>query len=282
MATDELRQVDHLQQTRQTSPRARARLIWAFAIRDLRARFTATSLGLIWTVIVPIATVVIYSMVFAIIFRAQAPPMGNGDPGVFAAWFFVGLVVWNTFSQVTMGGMGSILGMGAMLQKVFIPSYVPVMASAVTLAVEKLIETSVMLLLLLLLQNVGWTWLLFPFVLVVLWVFASALSYCLAVAIVHFRDTGQIVGILMQMWFFLTPVMYPVSLIPEEWNGIPLRQLFALNPMADFVGISRLLLYELRLPPLGPVLYVGVWTVALVGLAALVYRKWGRDVGEAI
>ena len=252
MATDELRQVDHLQQTRQTSPRARARLIWAFAVRDLRARFTATSLGLLWTLIVPIATVIIYSTVFSVIFRAQAPPMGNGNDGVFAAWFFVGLVVWNTFSQVTMGGMGSILGMGAMLQKVFIPSYVPVLSSAVTLAVEKLIETSVMLFVLLLLQNVGWTWLLFPFVLVVLWVFASALSYCLAVAIVHFRDTGQIVGIVMQLWFFLTPVMYPVTMIPEDWNGIPLRRLLALNPMADFVEIARLLLYELRLPAAGP------------------------------
>ena len=239
LATDDLREVDHLQQARQTSPRARARLIWAFAIRDLRARFTATSLGLLWTLIVPIATVIIYSTVFSVIFRAQAPPMGNGNDGVFAAWFFVGLVVWNIFSQVTTGGMGSILGMGAMLQKVFIPSYVPVLASAVTLAVEKLIEASVMLLVLLLLQNVGWTWLLFPFVLVVLWVFASAFSYCLAVAIVHFRDTGQIVGIVMQLWFFLTPIMYPVTLIPEEWNGIPLRQLLALNPMSDFVGIAR-------------------------------------------
>jgi ABC-type polysaccharide/polyol phosphate export permease len=165
---------------------------------------------------------------------------------------------------------------------VFIPSYVPVVSSAVTVAVEKLIETSVMLFVLLLLQNVGWTWLLFPFLLVVLWVFASALSYCLAVAIVHFRDTGQIVGIVMQLWFFLTPVMYPVSLIPEDWNGIPLRRLLALNPMADFVEIARLLVYELRLPPLGPVLYCGAWTAALVLCAAFVYRRWGRDVGEAI
>ena len=130
---------------RQDSPRARIRLIRAFAVRDLKARFTATSLGLVWTLIVPIATVVIYSAVFALIFRAQAPPMGNGNDGIFAAWFFVGYVVWNTFSQVTTGGMGSILGMGAMMQKVFIPSYVPVLASAATLAVEKLIETGVML-----------------------------------------------------------------------------------------------------------------------------------------
>ena len=178
--------------------------------------------------------------------------------------------------------MGSILGMGGMLQKVFIPSYVPVLSSAVTLSVEKLIETSVMLFILLLLQNIGWTWLLFPFLLVVLWVFSSALSYCLAVAIVYFRDTGQIVGIVMQLLFFLTPVMYPVTMIPEDWNGIPLRRLLSLNPMADFVEIARLLLYELRLPPLGPVLYCGAWTVAMAVLAVLVYRRWGRDVGEAI
>ncbi len=86
----------------------------------------------------------------------------------------------------------------------------------------------------------------------------------------------------MQLWFFLTPIMYPVTLIPEEWNGIPLRGLLALNPMTDFVGIARRLLYELRLPPLGPVLYVGVWTVAVVVVAGVIYRRYGRDVGEAI
>ena len=128
----------------------------------------------------------------------------------------------------------------------------------------------------------GWTWRLFPFVLVLLWVFASALSYCLAVALVFFRDTGQIVGIVMQLWFFLTPVMYPVSMIPVDWNGIPLRRLMALNPMADFVGIVRLLLYELRLPPLGSVLYCAGWTVGLASIAIVVHRVWGRDVSEAI
>lgn len=282
MATDELRQMNHLQQTRQTSPRARARLIWAFAQRDLRARFTATSLGLVWTVIVPIATVIIYSTVFSVIFRAQAPPMGNGDEGVFAAWFFVGLVIWNLFSQSTTGGMGSILGMGPMLQKVYIPSYVPVMASVTTVAVERLIEAGVMLLVLLLLLNVGWTWLLFPFVFVMIWVFASSLSYCLAVSIVHFRDTGQIVGIVMQLWFFLTPIMYPEEMIPEEWNGIPLRALLGLNPMTDFVGIGRSLLYDLTLPDPRQVLAATVWT-GLAALAAFtVYRRAGRDLAEAI
>lgn len=267
---------------RQFSLRARAQLIWTFAVRDLKARFTATALGFVWTLLVPVATVIIYSIVFSVIFRAQAPVMGNGRPGVFAPWFFVGLVTWNIFAGATASGMGSILGMGAMLQKVYLPSYVPVLAAVTTVVVERLLEAGVMLLVLVVFLNVGWTWLLYPFVFVTVGLFSAALAYCLGVAIVYFRDTGQIFGIVMQMWFFLTPVMYPVEMIPEQFHGIPLRGLLGVNPMADFVSISRALLYDLRLPGLGEVGYVLVWTLALCALATFVYRRWGRDVSEAI
>ena len=262
--------------------RARLRLIWAFAVRDLRARFTATRLGLVWTLIVPLATVIIYSVVFSVIFRGQAPPMGNGHTPVFAVWFFVGLVTWNVFSQSTTGAMGSILGMGSMLQKVAIPAYVPVLSAVTTIVIEKVLEASVMLLSLLIFLNVGWTWLLYPFIFVLTGLFAAGLGYCLAVANVHFRDTGQIFAIVLQMWFFLTPIMYTVDMIPEDYNGIPLRSLLAVNPMTEFVDIARALLYDLTLPPLWSVLYAGLWTALMVGAAVLVHRRFGQDISEAI
>ncbi|MBK6762424.1 MAG: ABC transporter permease [Micrococcales bacterium] len=161
------------------SPSLRSRwpLIWSFAQRDLKARFTVTALGLLWTLIVPLATVLIYSVVFSVIFRAQAPPMGSGQ-SVFAAWFFCGLVTWNVFSQISSSGMSSIVGMGAMLQKVYIPSYVPVVSAGVSVGVERLLEAGVMLLVMLVLLNVGWTWLLYPFVLLLLGVFAMSLATC--------------------------------------------------------------------------------------------------------
>lgn len=260
---------------------ADARLIWSFALRDLKARFTATALGLVWTLIVPLATVLIYSVVFSVIFRAQAPPMGNGKT-VFAAWFFCGLVTWNIFSQISGTGMGSILNMGSMMQKVYIPSYVPAISSGLSIGIERLLEAGVMLLLMLVLFNVGWTWLLYPFLLALVAVFAMSLGYILAVAIVYFRDTGQIYAIITQMWFFLTPIMYPLDLIPTDWHGIPLRDLFMLNPMTSFVGISRELVYALQLPSLGSVLYAVAWTAAMYVVARVVYRRFGRDVSEAI
>jgi ABC-type polysaccharide/polyol phosphate export permease len=113
-------------------------------------------------------------------------------------------------------------------------------------------------------------------------VFATSLGFILGVANVHFRDTVQIFGIVMQFWFFLTPIMYPVDMVPQEWNGIPLRSLLALNPMTSFVEVSRDLLYDLTLPSLGSVLYGLAWVLATALAAVAVYRRWGRDVSEAI
>ncbi|MBK6762423.1 MAG: hypothetical protein IPG68_03720 [Micrococcales bacterium] len=98
----------------------------------------------------------------------------------------------------------------------------------------------------------------------------------------HFRDTGQIFAIVMQMWFFLTPIMYPLDLIPEQWHGLPLRELFLLNPMTSFVNMTRDLVYGLQMPNLGSVAYAAAWTVAALVLAVVVYRRYGRDVSEAI
>ncbi|HYN35475.1 MAG TPA: ABC transporter permease, partial [Actinomycetota bacterium] len=189
---------------------------------------------------------------------------------------------WNVFSQGTGASLGSIIGMGGMLQKVYIPSYVPVLSAAITVALEKILEAAVMLLLLVAFLNVGWTWLLYPVVFVATAIFAASIGYLLAVANVYFRDTAQIFGIVMQLWFFLTPIMYPIEMIPEETHGIPLRGIIALNPMTSFVVCARSLLYELNLPPTFSVVYAGAWLLGMGALAFLVYRRWGRDVSEAI
>lgn len=267
---------------RRSTWRGQARLIVAFARRDLHARFTATSLGLVWTLIAPLATVLIYSTVFSVIFRAGAPPMGNGHPGVFAVWFFTGLVTWNLFSQGSNVGMASILGIGPMLQKVAIPSYVPVFSSVLAVSVEKSLEATVMLASLLVFGNVGWTWLLYPFAFMATALLAAGLGYCLGVLVVYFRDTSHMYSILLQLWFFLTPIMYSVEMIPEEWNGLPLRAILALNPLTHFVEISRALLYDLELPSTGSVLAAGSSLALVWAVAGLVHRKLGRDVSEAL
>jgi ABC-type polysaccharide/polyol phosphate export permease len=257
-------------------------LAWNFAQRDLKAKYKGTIIGWAWSLIVPIAVVLIYSLVFSVIFRAQPPPFADGRPGVFAVWFVVGLVPWSLFSAAVTTGMGELLASGSLLQKVYIPSYVPVVGSALAALVQAGIELGIVAALLLGFQNVGWTWLLTPLWLAIFAIFATAVGYVVAVANVFLRDVGQIVAVALQLLFFLTPIIYPLSFVPEKVGPIPLQTLISANPLAQFIGGFRALLYDLQLPSLAHLGYVTMWTLAALLLALIVFRWRGRDVGEEI
>ena len=98
----------------------------------------------------------------------------------------------------------------------------------------------------------------------------------------YFRDIQHLTGVALQLVFFLTPIIYPVTLVPAEWNGIPLQQLIMLNPVSQFVVAFRELSYGLVVPSLSTWLVLLAWAAVALVLASLVYRRWGLDVGEAI
>ena len=86
----------------------------------------------------------------------------------------------------------------------------------------------------------------------------------------------------MQLIFFLSPIIYPLTLVPEEWHGIPVRLLLEANPIGQFIIIAKQLMYDLVLPSGAQVSYMLAWIVGLGILAVLVFRRWGQDVAEAI
>lgn len=92
----------------------------------------------------------------------------------------------------------------------------------------------------------------------------------------------QIVTVIVQLMFFLTPIIYPITIVPETWHGIPVRTIMAINPMAQFVEATRDVLYHLRVPTLGQTAMLLGWTLAAVLFARLVYVKLGPRVGESI
>ncbi len=255
--------------------------MWSLAKRDLQARYKSTVLGWAWSLIVPLAQLAIYSLVFSVIFRAVPPDFGNGRVGVFAVWLFTGLIVWGLISNSIGRGTASILGSRTLLQKIYFPSYVATFSVVVGIAVQSIIEFSLLLLVLALFANVGWTWLLLPVLFLGLLVFSACISYCFAIAYVYYRDVGQAVPVILQLTFFLSAIIYPLSLVPEEGPlGLPLQTLIGLNPAAQFIVVGRDLLYGLQLPTAGSVLYLLAWILAAVGACAFCYRKWGQDVSE--
>jgi len=257
-------------------------LIWNFAQRDLKSRFKGTALGWAWSLMLPLATLLTYSLVFSVVFRSNPPNFGNGTPGFFPVWLLSGLVPWSFFLIAINMSIPTLLGNGAMLQKVYFPSYAPILGSTVAILVQTMIEFSVLAVVLLLVANVGLTWILFPLWLVLFVTFVASLSVALAILNVYYRDLEHLISVALQLLFFLTPIIYQINSVPEVWHGLPLRTIVNLNPLAGFVGCLRGLAYDLKVPPLLTWLELVAWAAGAVALAVAVYRIRGLDIGEAI
>ena len=257
-------------------------LIWAFAQRELKSRYRTTALGWLWSLAVPLTTLVIYAVVFTIVFRSEPPDFGNGRAGNYAAWLFVGLVVWGALANAVNSAIATLVDVGPLMQKVHIPPLAPILGTVVAMGVQTLIEVAIALAAMLAFGNVGPTWLLLVPILALLLVFTAAVASTLAILNVHARDTKQITMVALQLLFFLSPVLYPIAIAPTEWHGIPVRAILEANPMTAFIDATRSAVYGLEAPSAADAVSMIAWTAIAVGLAWLTYLARGRDIAEAV
>ena len=134
-------------------------LIWAFANRDFATRYRSSVLGWSWSLVQPLAILLIYAAVFSIVFRVKAPPMGNGETS-YAAFLFTGMVTWNLFSSLLTLSMTQLKSNGELLKKVQFPAWAPVLGASIVQLIQVVLELVVLIAMFLFLGNVGWTWIL--------------------------------------------------------------------------------------------------------------------------
>lgn len=267
---------------RRSTPWDLRHVIWNFAQRDLKAKYKNTILGWAWSLVVPLATVATYTLVFSFFFRASPPLLGNGEPGIFAVYFFVGLVPWAFLNISVQRGMGSLLGSARMLQKIYLPGYVPVLGTVMGATVQMLIEFGVMLGILLVLGNLSPVWLLSTVWLALYLPFVASLAVIMALFNVFVRDLTLMIGVVMQLLFFLTPIIYTIDMVPETIAGIPVRAIIEASPFAAFIDTLRSLVYLNSVPSIGDFLYLAAWSAGVLGLAVVCFRRWGRDLAERL
>jgi ABC-type polysaccharide/polyol phosphate export permease len=231
---------------------ARRELLWNLTLRELRGRYKRSLLGWGWSLLNPIAFMLIYTFAFSIVLRATPP---EGDPSglnSYAFFLLCGLVPWTFFSVAVSTSMGAIVQNAALVGKVAFPRehlvISTVMAGLFTLAVE----LSVLCIALLVAGNMVLPWL--PVIIVVsvlLGMFSTGFGLALAALNVYFRDMSYLWGIVMQEWFFLTPVVYPPRLVEEELADYPiLLRIYNNVPITVAVRMTRDALYHLRMPRL--------------------------------
>jgi ABC-type polysaccharide/polyol phosphate export permease len=255
-------------------------LVWNFGQRDLKARFKGTAVGWVWSLILPIASLLTYTLVAHYVFRGGAPAFGNGHAKNFAVWLFAGLTAWGFFANGLNTAIGALLGAGPLLKKIFFPAYAPVFGSILAVAIQSSIELGLVLLSVLLVGggNIGLSWLLIPIWVAVFLGFVSAISLVFAIANIFFRDLAHIVAVFLQLLFYATPVLYQVNLLGHGKAA----KIVSVNPVGQFVDLFRNLVYGLQPGSWTSWLYVVAWTAVAIAASIWVFKRYGLDLSEEL
>ena len=259
--------------------------------REVRGKYRRTALGQLWSLANPIAAILIYTFIFSFIFRL---PAQVGDPsGIdnYALWLVCGLLPWLFFNRVLTVGTESLVANAGLIQKVYFPRVVLPLSLANATFFTWLLEMGVLVVALSLLGSFVLPWLpLVALFMIVFAIFAVGLSMIFSIINVYFRDLSYLLTIVLQFWFYLTPVLYPVELVATQSDtlggllGTPitLLDLYSLNPVEGFVEIFRNLLYDNRVPDLGTVLVALAWTVSAFGVGAWMYSRKEKMLAELL
>jgi ABC-2 type transport system permease protein len=257
-------------------------LIGNLAQRDLKSRYKRSILGWGWSLINPAATLLIYALVFGTFLRVQPPVAGNGHTQLFALYLFAGLVVWNFFNNVMTGSMGALLGVGALLRKVYFPPESPAIANALAVVLQTVVEATILVVVMAAVGNASWTYIFVPFILAFMLLFALGLGLVLSLLNVYFRDINYLTVILLNLLFYATPIIYTLDLVPNHVGFIPIKALITINPLTQFVGAMRDAVYLLQVPRLGRILaIVGTSLVSFLGGWAI-FSRYSREISEEL
>jgi ABC-2 type transport system permease protein len=212
-------------------------------LRELRSKYKRSFLGWAWSLVTPLATMAVYSVVFALFLRAK-PTHGVHNLHVFALWLMCALLPWTFFSSGMMGSIGSLVGNASLISKTYFDRRLLPAASVGAALVSHLIEMS---LLIVVLVGVGdWNALAYlPVVLVLIAVTAVAAfgtGLLLSALNVYFRDIEHFMSIALMVWFYLTPIIYPIATAKKY------ATLVKINPMTEMTNSFRAVLYYGKLP----------------------------------
>jgi len=266
-------------------------LLANLTLREIRGKYKRTIFGQLWSLANPLALMLIYTIVFAFILRVEPEP---GDPSglnVFAVWLLCGLLPWTFFANVITSGANSLIANAGLIQKVAFSRIVLPLSLVGSSIYNWLFEMGVLLVVLLIIGSFVLPWI--PLLLVImllLAVFGAGIALMLAIANVYFRDTQWFLGIILQMWLYLTPIIYPASLVTDQSNrigglfgtDITVEFIYNLNPMTHFVEVFRQLLYDNRWPDLSEWATCSIWALVSLLIGIIVFRSNEKKLAEAL
>lgn len=236
-------------------------LLYELVLRDIKIKYRRSILGLLWTVLNPLLMMGILYVVFSKLFRF--------DIENYAIYILSGQILFNYYQMSTSDGMMAILGNGALIKKIYLPKYILVLARTLSGAVN--LAASFVALIIVILLTGGKVTLVFLFSIIPLCAviaFSFGISLVLAAVTVRFRDIQHLYGVFCTGLFYLTPVIYPVTILPDY-----IRKIVYYNPLTRMVDIFRIIVMENRIPGMGDIVYCLVAALFALIIGGVIFRR---------
>jgi len=235
----------------------RRELILSLAKRELLARYKGSVLGLLWPFLTPAVMIVIFTVVFAGIFGARFGSTGSSWD--YAIYLFCGLLPWTMFQETIQQSANTIVTHANLVKRVVFPLETLPIAQALAALAHQVFGTVALIIAAVIIQgNLHVTILLFPLLLIPQFLFTLGAAWLIASLGVFLRDITQGIGLLLMAWLYLTPIIYPESIVPERF-----RTMINLNPFTPLVRNYRRLFLDGLMPDWKGLAYFSVVSVLL-------------------
>lgn len=245
-------------------------MIISLVRKDLRTRYKGSVLGFLWTFVNPLLQLIVYSVVFSVIMRVQMDK--------YYIYMFVGLLPWIFFCNCVQGGANSVMAGQDLIKKIYFPRLVLPIAT-VSAAFMNMLFSMVVMFAALFVSGKGITMqiIYLPLLLLLLYFLGLGLAFVFSACNVYLRDLEHILGIITMSLFYVTPVIYPVSMVPERFLKI-----LYLNPMTPMVMAFQDILYYQRAPHLDTLIIVVAYALIALVAGYFIFQRLQRNFVEEL
>lgn len=245
-------------------------MIRKLTVTDLKIKYKNSALGFVWALLEPLLLFIVLYFVFTNLMKLQVEH--------YQLYLFMGIICWNFFDRATNMGLNSMIGHAEMIKKLYFPREVLVISSCLTALVMAFFEFVVFMIFMIFSNAVfSPTMFLAPLILILEFILALGFALSLSVLNTIYRDLQYIWRVILQAFFFLTPILFPVTIFPEEY-----RKIIMLNPMARVIDMMRSTVIYETLPSLPSMLYLATFSVGMLVIGMFIFKKYEWRLAEEV
>ena len=238
-----------------------SQLLKQLVSRDLKTRYRRSVLGFLWTILNPLGMMIIMTIVFSTVFRQGIEN--------FPVYLMCGQLIFNFFSEASTGAMGAILDNSGLLTKVYVPKYLFPLSRICSSAVNLLFSMVALIIVIIATKfKLSWTIILMILPITYVCIFAFGIGLVLATTVVYFRDMRHLYGIIITAWVYLTPIFYPMSMLPEN-----VKRIVSLNPLTKYVEMFRQTIMYGQVPTLAANVKCLIISLTALLIGMVVFKK---------